>query len=116
MNPYHRPDHRQAFDLAVELINGGQADYREIAKRLDHSITREQRLKIAAKVCRLHSIKPLTFQQRIYGDTISGVAIPQTDEEAEALAMWIQATPEQRLVLLCEMRRLGKMLSGQFEF
>lgn len=109
-NPYKRPDHRQAFDLAVQLIESGQTDYRKIAKQLDHSITREQRLKIAAKTCNRHGIKP---PKRVH---IEDIASPRTDEEAIALAMWIQATPEQRLVLLCEMRRFGKILSGQFEF
>ncbi len=56
-NPYHRADHRQAFDLAVELIQAGQTDYREIAKQLDPAIAREQRLKIAAKICHKHDIK-----------------------------------------------------------
>lgn len=42
-----------------------------------------------------------------------GVSVPQTAEEAEALAMWLQATPEQRLMLLVELLRFGKLISGQ---
>lgn len=105
-NPYYRTDHREAFDMAVKLVESGITDYREIAKQLAHSINREQRLKIAAKICHKQGINPpAPPQTRVH---IEDIASPQTDAEAMAVAMWIQATPEQRLVLL------GQMLRGEF--
>lgn len=52
-NPHTRLDHRQAFDLAVELYQSGVTDYHVISQRLDHSIQREQRNRIAARVARI---------------------------------------------------------------
>lgn len=52
-NPYTRPDHRQAFDLAVSLYQSGVTDFHIISQQLDHAIEREKRNKIAAKVARL---------------------------------------------------------------
>lgn len=43
------------------------------------------------------------------------VAVPDRagTEAAEALAAWLQATPEQRLELLKEMWRLSRLLNGK---
>lgn len=52
-NPYKIKTHRLAFDQAVQLYQSGVTDYLQISKQLDHSIQREMRHKIAAKVARL---------------------------------------------------------------
>lgn len=51
-NPYKRPDHRAAFEKAIELTEAG-LDYWDTFKRLDHEVPRYMRQKIAAKVARL---------------------------------------------------------------
>lgn len=52
-NPYKTEPHRLAFDQAVQIYRSGVTDSLQISKQLDHSIQREMRRKIAAKVRRL---------------------------------------------------------------
>lgn len=142
-NPYQTESHRQAFGLAVELLQTG-LDRFEVSKQLDKEMPREMRRKITAKAARMlgqyakspsgtkpntsvvlseielnfvlehyHGRKSVAIHEGLKRLQETDIAEPSSADERDALVMWQRATPKQKLQVLIEMRRLGLLLSGK---